>query len=51
MFNKQFYGRIFQDELKKEGCYGNWEFNLIWEDQLRGKIKYGYEEECIKFGP
>lgn len=35
MFNKKLYGRMAQFPL---GCYGCWEINLTWEDELPGKI-------------
>ncbi len=29
MFNKKLYGKM---PNFPEGCYGNWEINLTWED-------------------
>jgi hypothetical protein len=37
MFNKKLYGKM---PNSPPGCYGNWELNLIWEDEMQGRIKH-----------
>lgn len=47
MFNKKIYGKM---PNSPSGCYGNWQINLIWEDEMQGKIKHDMKES-IMFGP
>ena len=47
MFSKKLYGKIVS---KTNGCYGNWEVNLTWEDEMQGRIKHDLAKgKC--FGP
>lgn len=47
MFHKILYGRL---PGKSKGCYGNWEINLTWEDEMQGKVKHNLPQG-ISFGP
>lgn len=38
MFSKQLYGRIKTDAYASFGCYGNWDINFLWQDQLKGTV-------------
>jgi hypothetical protein len=35
MFSKKMYGKMIG---LAGGCYGNWEVNLTWEDEMKGRI-------------
>lgn len=48
MFTKNLYGRMIKTANKGVGCYGNWEINFAWEDELQGKIKHPIKD-CINF--
>jgi hypothetical protein len=47
MFNKKLYGRM---PGATQGCYGCWEINLTWEDEMPGKIIHNMAEQ-YSFGP
>jgi hypothetical protein len=47
MFHKVLYGKL---PTESKGCYGNWEINLTWEDEMQGKVKHQLPQgRC--FGP
>jgi len=37
MFSKKLYGKMIGFG---NGCYGNWEINLTWEDEMQGRIRH-----------
>lgn len=41
MFSKKIYGKM---PKTKDGCYGNWEINLNWEDEIKGRVKHPMNE-------
>lgn len=47
MFSKKLYGRM---TASPKGCYGNWEVNLTWEDELQGRVRHSMNE-AKNFGP
>ena len=51
MFSKQLYGRLRNPEYEKEGCYGNWDINFLWQDQLKGTVIKDMPPPELTFGP
>ena len=51
MFTKQLYGRIRKENLVNKGCYGNWEIDFVWQDQLKGVVIKDMPEPKSIFGP
>jgi hypothetical protein len=47
MFSKKLYGQMTGSP---KGCYGNWEVNLTWEDELQGRVRHSMSE-AKNFGP
>lgn len=38
MFTKQLYGRMKNPDFTSNGCYGNWDIDFVWQDQLKGVV-------------
>lgn len=51
MFTKQLYGRMKNSQYHQKGCYGNWDIDFIWQDQLKGTIIKPMPENNSIFGP
>lgn len=51
MFTKQLYGRMKNKQFQGQGCYGNWDIDFIWQDQLKGVVIKDMPEESGLFGP
>lgn len=51
MFTKQLYGRIKNTEFTQTGCYGNWDINFLWQDQLKGTVIKEMPSSEYIFGP
>ncbi len=47
MFSKKLYGMM---PNTPSGCYGNWQINLTWQDEMQGRLKHNMKE-AIGFGP
>lgn len=51
MFTKQLYGRLRNPEFQSKGCYGNWDIDFLWQDQLKGVVIKDMPEPKSVFGP
>ena len=43
MFTKSLYGRYNRVRENEKGFYGNWDFSLVWEDEMQGRVKHSTE--------
>ena len=51
MFSKQLYGRIKTGQYANLGCYGNWDINFLWQDQLKGTVIKEMPSSEFTYGP